>query len=145
VPQQEQVPLVAPGMLSSRNISKNKSGTKMDVVNTLKQLADGGIALILLSIIVGLGWYILKVREPYERSLETAINGISSALQELTETNRATLDYLQTHTTYMQSDLGAKLSEIKGSQAAIKQDLQNLAGRVDLLIVSSGKFANGQS
>lgn len=104
-------------------------------IGLLKQLSELGMVGILLSIIAGLGWYMVKIREPHEKNLEEAIKRISIALQQIADTNDKTLNYLHSHTAYLQMDLGTKLSELKSNQTELHNDVMSVSNKLDLLIL----------
>lgn len=104
-------------------------------IGILKQLSELGMVGILLAIIGGLAWYMVKIREPHEKNLEEAIKRISVALQQIADTNEKTLNYLQSHTAYLQVDLGTKLLDLKAGQSELRADVIAISNKLDLLIL----------
>jgi hypothetical protein len=110
----------------------------MDILAYADQLAKLGTAAVLMLIIGGLAWYILKVRDPHERTLESSIERISEALTQIAAISERNQLLFERQAEYLKDSLATRLQSLESAVEHNSSVTTDLTHKVDLLILSKG-------
>ena len=115
------------------------------IFSIVKQLSELGIVSILLMFVSVLGLYIIKVREPYEKKLEEAIEKIGTALGKIAETNERNAALFEAQSNYLRDNLGDTIKSLKHEIEDHSTLVAAMSNKMDLLIVSQSRMSQNNS